>query len=219
MLCIWNQTLTQGHIHNDHIYWCYPTWGIWSNFFTEDLVDNWWDHSFPQLCGLIATIKISRIMQGQCPWFSNQLEFKQQISTVSSVRWNDILSNCMFSNHWVVGRQQKRQQWGKTGGSLARRPPRMFGSSFTTILSCCPAGCCCTLYRIFTNFATRYSSKLLFVQCPLPITWVFLVFTIQLNYIKVCTQCIAHFGLYQVPGVQGTLTVLNEHCSSRMYII
>ena len=197
MLCIWNQTLTQGHIHNDHIYWCYPTWGIWSNFFTEDLVDNWWDHSFPQLCGLIATIKISRIMQGQCPWFSNQLEFKQQISTVSSVRWNDILSNCMFSNHWVVGRQQKRQQWGKTGGSLARRPPRMFGSSFTTILSSCPPA----VQGIY-KFCQ-------IVQCPPPNTWGPLMFTIQLIY---CLYAVHTMHRTRYQTYKGL-------CSSRMYII
>ena len=110
--------LTQGHIHNDHIYRCYPTWGIWSNFFTVDLVDNWWDHSFPQLCGLIATIKISRIMQGQCPWFSNQLEFKQQIhinSLICEVEWY-LVKLYVFEplSGWTPA---VRKDWRKFGAS------------------------------------------------------------------------------------------------------
>ena len=88
----------------------------------------------------------------------HQLEFKQQIhylifdcSLFSQYRYiltaplkperGGIMLNCMFSNHSVVPRQQKRQQWGKAGGSLARRPPRMFGSSYTLMLCCCAQGC------------------------------------------------------------------------------
>ena len=34
--------------------------------------------------------------------------------------------NYRFWCGWVVPRRQKRPRWGKTGGSTARRPPRMF---------------------------------------------------------------------------------------------
>ena len=164
--------------------------------------DEW--HLFPQLRCLIAMMKISQIMQGQCALdfvdcIPHQVEFKQQISTISSVRWNDNLLNCMFSNHSVVGRQQKRQQWGKTGGSLARRPPRMFGSSFTTILSCCC--CCCTGCLQILPPDTAHKYKLLFVQCPLPHLRTFGVhYSAQPLLTSVCMQCI----LCTVQGIRRT---------------
>ena len=34
--------------------------------------------------------------------------------------------NYRFWSGWVVPRRQRRPRWGKTGGSTARRPPRMF---------------------------------------------------------------------------------------------
>ena len=107
MICAWSKVPTRSG----------------GNCMDQDLTWNWCtllrDSANNPTCTEIPPSKILLVSNNHPPHIN-----------INRLVWNpkhwQALVNYRFWSGWVVPRRQMRPRWGKTGGSTARRPPRMF---------------------------------------------------------------------------------------------